>query len=249
MWMSRRNLLFLGAAAVGYAAFSGGRALWPSPGLRFTPVAQPAGFRRIAGQGVSAGNVGLVGIGQGVSAPALMSAQELCGVAFQGGAMEAGRLTIASFSDFFCPYCRVLDRQLHDIVSKMPEVDTVWHQVPLLGRPSQMAARGALAAMEQDAFAAYQARLTRTSFVPTPSYMRAFAEENALDAARFVAVMNAPETNQQLALSAAAFRAFGFIGTPGLVVGRTLVVGVISPRDLRKLIDLELASDAPAACH
>ena len=58
----------------------------------------------------------------------------------------------------------------------------------------------------------------------------------------------APETQEQLARSASAFRAFGFVGTPGLVVGRTLVAGAISLRDLRALIELELGEDAPSAC-
>ncbi len=245
--LSRRSLIALGLAGVGYGAFTGARAIWPAPKLAFTPVAQPAGFRRIAGQGITTSNVGLVGLDQAGSAP-VPQGRDLCAVTFQGGVRGAGQLTIASFSDFFCPYCRVLDMQLHDIVKDVPQVSTVWHQVPLLGRASQLAARGALAAMQQGAFEAFQSRLIRTSFVPTSAYMRAFAEENGLDVERFMQDLSAPATETQLARSASAFRAFGFVGTPGLVVGRTLVTGVISPRDLRSLIALEVEEDAPPGC-
>lgn len=247
MGVTRRNLLVLGGAALGYGALAGGFRLWPGSSLAFEPVLEPAGFRRIAGQGVSLANAGLVGIGQGGGVP-LPTGQGLCNLAFEGAKSDQGRLAIASFSDFFCPYCRVLDMQLHDLVKDMPEVRTVWHQVPLLGRPSQLAARGALAAMEQGAFEAYQARLTRTSFVPTPAYLRAFASETGLDTDQFMASLNDAETQAKLARSAAAFRAFGFAGTPGLVVGRTLVNGVISERDLRALVADELAGPAPEAC-
>lgn len=247
MGLNRRNLLLLGGVAAGYALLSGGYRLWPEGRLSFEEVTQPAGFRRIAGQGVSVANAGLVGIGQGGGAPA-PAGRGLCALTFEGAPSGPGQLAIASFSDFFCPYCRVLDRQLHDIVEDMPQVKTIWHQVPLLGRPSQLAARGALAAMDQGAFAAYQARLTRTSFVPTNAYLRAFATESGLDEARFMSRITAPDTAAQLKRSASAFRAFGFVGTPGLVVGRTLVAGVISPRDLRSLIKLELSEGAPPGC-
>ena len=247
MALTRRNLIVLGGAALGYGALAGGYRLWPGTSLAFEPVAEPAGFRRIAGQGVSLANAGLVGIDQGTRAP-VPTGQGLCNVAFGGAQSGQGALAIASFSDFFCPYCRVLDMQLHDIVKDMPQVSTVWHQVPLLGRASQLAARGALAAMDQGAFDTYQARLTRTSFVPTPAYLRAFANETRLDTDRFMSTLNTAETQDQLARSAGAFRAFGFVGTPGLVVGRTLVAGVISPRDLRQLIDLELSEGPPPGC-
>lgn len=247
MGLTRRNVFVLGGAALGYGAFAGGYRLWPGTPLAFEAVAEPAGFRRIAGQGVSLANAGLVGVGQGVHA-AVPTGQGLCRVAFNGAKSGQGALAIASFSDFFCPYCRVLDMQLHDIVKDMPQVSTIWHQVPLLGRASQLAARGALAAMDQGAFEAYQARLTRTSFVPTPAYLRAFADETGLNTERFMAALNTQKTQDQLARSAGAFRAFGFVGTPGLVVGRTLVAGVISPRDLRKLIEQELSEGPPPGC-
>lgn len=247
MGISRRNLLVLGGAALGYGALSAGYRLWPGARLAFEPLGQPAGFRRIAGQGVSVANAGLVGIDQRSSAP-VPQGKGLCNLTFEGAESGPGRLAIASFSDFFCPYCRVLDMQLHDIVADMPSVHVIWHQVPLLGRPSQLAARGALAAMDQGAFESYQARLTRTSFVPTPAYLRAFSDETGLDTARFMKALDAPATQDQIARSISAFRAFGFVGTPGLVVGRTLVAGVISPRELRQLIDLELNEGPPPGC-
>ena len=49
----------------------------------------------------------------------------------------------------------------------------------------------------------------------------------------------------ELAQSMAAFRSFGFVGTPGIAVGRTLVNGVIAPRVLRRLVEIEIDGDGP----
>jgi predicted DsbA family dithiol-disulfide isomerase len=246
MTLSRRELLTLGGAAAGFAALAGGAfALWPRAPLVFEAVQRPAGFRRIAS--ASAGISSFV-TGIGVSEPSVPLTQDhLCQIANRGQP-EVGKLTIASFSDYFCPYCRVLDQQVHDIAAGDPNITLVPHQVPLLGRASDLAARGAIAAQNQGAYEAYFKRLIRTTFVPNPAYLRDFAGSQNLDVDGFVFDLTSPETNDQLASSRAVFRAFGFVGTPGLMVGRTLVNGEISLRDLRALCADELASTDQHPC-
>ena len=111
-----------------------------------------------------------------------------------------------------------------------------------------LAARGGIAAQQQGAYEAYFKRLIRTTFVPNPAYLRDFAQGQELDVAQFEADLNSAQTQRQLDDSAAAFRAFGFAGTPGVVVGRTLINGVIAPRDLRALVNVEVQKAGPASC-
>lgn len=239
MSLSRRSILTLGGAAIGLGAIGGGFGLaWRRTPLEFEEVLNPGGFRRLKTQ--SGGLSAFVGGVETSPRPALGAAR-LCDVTFQGQAQGQGQVVIASFSDFFCPYCRVLDAQVHEIAGNDAAVTLVSHQVPLLGRSSLMAARGSIAAGNQGAYEAYFARLIRTTFVPNPAYLRDFAQGQGLDVARFEADFASGETDRMLEESAQAFRAFGFVGTPGLVVGRTLINGVIAPRDLRALIALEKA--------
>lgn len=249
MKLSRRRIMVLGAVGFGlYAVQKVGPSLLPAQAFEFTPVDSPAGFRRIArGDGLTAGQF-LTGLDDPASRPPPLAEDEICHLTFAGHPTGPGQLAIAVFSDFFCPYCRVLDLQVRDLASRDDRVKVVPHEVPLLGIPSQWAARAVIAAQVQGGYEAFHSRLIRTTFVPNPAYLRSVAAEEGLDVARFEQDMRSPETDRRLQISAALFRKFGFVGTPGLVVGRTLVNGAISLADLRALIRLELDQPAPDAC-
>lgn len=240
-----RRFFLAGVAAVGAGVL--GWQVWPAPPLAFDTAGVPEGYRRL----IKDGNGGITAALSGVTLEptrAALNGQALCHAAFERYPMQPGAVTIAGFMDYFCPYCRTLDETVRQLFDADPRVTQVWHQVPLLGRASQMAARGILAAAEQGASAALHRRLIRTSFVPNPAYLRDFAREAGIDEATFMADVQSDKTNAQLATSAAVFRAFGFVGTPGLVIGRTIVSGVITKRELQALVEQEIAAPAPAAC-
>ena len=243
--MDNGRRMIVGAAGVGLLGAVAWR-FWPVSEIVFETVRSPAGFRRIAGAGMSPFDA-ILSIGQ-ENGGAKLEGDALCKVAFGGRAQVPGRLVIASFSDFFCPYCRVLEAELYQIAARDDRVVIVPHEVPLLGFASLMAAKGAIAAGRQGAYDAYYARLIRTSFVPNAAYMEDFARNEGLDVAQFKADLESKDTTRQLERSLAAFRSFGFVGTPGIVVGRTLVNGVIAPDVLRRLVDIELESGASDAC-
>jgi len=247
--VNRREMIKWGAVGTGAAVAAGaGYALWPAPAFDFTAVARPAGFRRIArGDGLSAGAL-LSGFETTGARAAPLSDARICDLAFGGHSTGQGRLAVAVFSDFFCPYCRVLDLQVRELAAKDDRITVVPHEVPLLGVPSQFAARAVLAAAAQGAYDAFHARLIRTTFVPNPAYLRAIAAEEGLDVAQFETDMRADATTARIDEGIALFRAFGFVGTPGLAVGSTLVNGAIAPRALRALMRLEIDADAPGAC-
>lgn len=239
--ITRRVMMMGAVAGAGAAAF----AFWPAPRLAFDTQGVPEGFRRLADQGGGV-TVALTGVSV-LPRQDPLSAADLCALTFKGADTGAGVLAIAVFSDYFCPYCRVLDAEVEEIAAKDSRIALVRHEVPLLGRPSQMAARAAIAAARQGVGAPFRRRLLRTSFVPNPAYLRGIAEEEGLDPEMLIEDLDHPETDDVLTQSRRVFRAFGFPGTPGLVVGRTLVAGVISPRALRALIALELEGRGPCS--
>ena len=220
-----------------------------APAPAFEPVRGLEGFRRLAGGPVSTGpGAALVGVGaapgpaDGDGVPA-----DLCRALF-GAAPGPGVVPVASFSDYACPYCRVLDERVAALDAR-PGVAVRWHELPLLGAPSEVAARAALAAERQGGYGALHARLMRAGFQTTPAYVEAAAAEIGLDPARLTADMDGPEVAERLAESWALARAFGLVGTPALVVGRTLVVGEIGERALDRLVESERALGPPPACR
>ncbi len=252
MAQGRRAVLFMGGAAALVAAVQYGpgltRRLIPPP-MDFRPMADPPGFRRLGGGAVSGGAVGsaiFAGLDSGDPAPASLPPGAFCAALFDGLPSAGGRVRIASFSDYFCPYCRVLDTRLRRIEAEDPRVTVAWHEVPLLGPASVMAARAALAADLQDARGAMAERLIATPFRPTDAWLRAAAIATGADAERLLADMSSRDVDRRLEQAASMFARLGFAGTPGLVVGRTVVSGAIDAQRLARLIDLEAAE--PAAC-
>ena len=240
--INRRHLM-LGAAAVGAAVLVGRN--WSGPGLSFDTTGVPQGFRRLvlADNRLSSALQGVTLAG----AAERLAPAKLCALTFRGAPGGQGRLSIAVFSDYFCPYCRILDPQVEELAAANPQITLIRHEIPLLGPASDMAARAAVAAAQQGGGASFRQRLMRTSFVPNHAYLRSVADAEGLKPDRLIADLTAASTDVALAQSRAAFRAFGFPGTPGMVVGGTVVSGTVPGRKLRQLIDLEIAAPAPCA--
>lgn len=151
---------------------------------------------------------------------------------------SAGDVPVASFSDYNCPYCRVLTGILADEAAA-GGLSVTWHELPLLGPTSRAAARAALAAGMQGAYLRFHRHMMQSRFRPTRPYLIEAARTLGLDAERLLADMEGAEVTRQLERSAALADLFGIIGTPALVVGKTLVLGEISRRDLRRLVQRE----------
>jgi protein-disulfide isomerase len=248
-----RRRLILGAAVAGAVA------VWnAAPLLRrmlpqdfdFAPLNDPRGFRRLAGGATSGGMDPFAGIGGGAPTPAAADPAalraDLCR-ALHGGPPPAGVVPVASFSDYYCPFCRVLTRTLAAIEAE-GGVRVSWHEWPLLGATSEVAARAALAAERQGAYPEFQAAMMRGGFVPTPAFLESLAGRIGVDPVRMRADMDSPATTRAIAESRGLARLFGFPGTPALVVGRTVVVGAIDDARLRALIDREREDGPPPAC-
>ncbi len=237
--VSRRAVLAgLAAAAVAGAGLARLPRLWEPP-LDFEPMDAPAGFRRLAGGAVSGGPDPLAGLSAD-GAGAAPGGEALCPALF-GEGVPPGAVPVASFSDYNCPYCRVLTERLARLEDDLG-LAVRWHELPLLGQASVDAARGALAAARQGGYAPFHERLMKTAFRPTPAYLSEVAKSVGIDPERMVADMHSASVTDELAQSRRLAAAFGIAGTPALVVGRTLVVGEIDARTLRRLVAAERAA-------
>lgn len=252
----RRKILLAALAAAGFGGWWG----WPRIApyfvgdFDFTPLADLPGFRRVGSGRVSAAAPNPF-IGLDVPGAALPTAPtppdvraDLCGALF-GTPPPPGVVPIASFSDYNCPFCRILTDTLTELEARAEGgVRLTWHEWPLLGATSVPAARAALAAGKQGAYMPFHKRLMRTRFAATPEYLSLLAGDLGLDVARLLADIDSPDITAHLTRSAALAEAFGMPGTPALVVGRTLVVGAISAPVLSALVARERADGPLPAC-
>ncbi len=249
---ARRTLMRLAGFAALVGVAYGGTGLLrrlTEPGLEFEPVKGLPGFRWVEGGPISGGSMALIGIGNANSAAeplARLSNAALCQALF-GSAPDTSRVQVAYFTDYRCFYCRTVSPML----TKMEAaggIQVSWHELPLLGQISVMAARAALAAREQGAYDVFHTRLMGAQAVPNPPYLRELAAEVGIDATRLLQDMNSETIARQLRQSAAVAERFGFIGTPAMVIGRTAILGGVDQRMVERLVTAERDAGQPAVC-
>ena len=252
----RSTLITLGAIAVGYTALRSVPSLLPER-LVLEPLESPSRFRKFIAGETSTGLDPFVGLGSRDSAEVIARKEaalarvtnDICGALYGELADDPAVVPMASFSDYYCPFCRVQTKRLSDLAEAMPdEIAVAWHELPLFGTSSNLAAKAALAAKRQGAYLAVHARLMATPFQATPAYLSRLANDLGLDEDRLIADMESDAVVRELDDSSALARVFAFIGTPALVIGRTVVQGQISDKMIQKIIDLEREEGWDEAC-
>lgn len=217
----------------------------------FEPLATPAGFRTLPLGSISQGLDPLVGLepAQVLDLDPERLTGRFCAALFGVNRVPTGVVPIASFSDYACPFCRVLTPRLQALEADSGGAISVkWHELPILGPASADGARAALAAGQQGRYADAHARLIRAAFHPTEAYLRALSQDLDLDAERLLRDMRSPQITAALTDSRALAQQFAMVGTPALLVGRTLVQGEISARNLERLIEIERADGPVPGC-
>ena len=142
----------------------------------------------------------------------------------------AGDVTVAIFEDKECPYCKAVVPDLAKLAAADPGVRIVYKEFPILGPGSVTAARAVLAAIAQGKFEAFNAALFADK---TPEHQLSeahifeIAQANGLDVTRLKADMTAPAIDAVIAANQELARKIGINGTPGIIVGDTLMPGAV----------------------
>lgn len=253
MTVRRRDLFIFGGIV---ALVYGLRAMpWdrlPGRGPRYVDLADLPPFRRLekAGQ-MSGASPALVGLEPASGDADLRRARaeavraDPCPALF-GADGPQGVVPIAYFSEFRCPYCRVLERDLDTLVTEYPgSFRLVQHELPIFGPPSELAARASVAAARQGKQQELRRRFMRTPLIAEEASVLRVAADVGLDGDRLIRDMASPEVQADLDRTEALADVFGFIGTPGLVIGRTVLNGAIPYTLLRRIAEDEISMPAP----
>ena len=251
--MRRLGLVCIAALAIAAILYAVGYGLGPASSLQFRDRAYPPGFRElIVGSAISRLDpiAGLQPAPDATpSAPGpRRSAREVCDALFRDPSVPAAgpansAVQIAAFFDYRCPYCRTLSGILADRHDR-GDARVNYHEWPVLGGPSDLAAHAALAANRQGAYLAFHRRLMSSRFIPTLPLIEAVAAELGVDRPRLREDMASGEVAAAIRRSTALALGLGFAGTPVLVVGRTVIEGEVSRGQLERAI---AAAAGPAA--
>lgn len=240
---NRRGLLLFALAAGG--VWGGGAVLrrYREARLSFVPDPQVPGFRRIEGGEVSLGaGSPLIGLGGSGAEEVIPPDDAICGWLFPSRTGAA--VAVAYFWDFACPFCRPMTRDLQALEAE-GVIDLNWHHTPVFGPASEQVARLILAAENQGAGKAMRERVARGRLRPGADALAEIAQRRDVDPVRLADDMDSERVSSALARSRGLARMFALPGTPALVVGRTVVVGLVPPTRLRALLKEEM--DHPTA--
>ena len=250
---SRRGLLVLGGLVT---LIYGLRALpWdllPGRGPRYVDLPDLPPFRRLEEQGQTSGPTAAL---TGLDAPPDDADQrraradalraDLCTALF-GPTLPAEIVPIAYFSEFRCPYCRVLERDLDTLLAEdAASFRLIQHELPIFGPASELAARASVAAARQGKQQELRRRFMRTPLVAEPASVLRLAADIGLDVDQLTRDMASPEVQADLHRTRALADIFGFVGTPGLVIGRTVLNGAVPYILLRRIAKNEQSRRTP----
>jgi len=236
---TRRDLLIIGGAA---ALVLGARQVFlarPAP-FDFKALNEPAGFRLLKAGAFSGGDVLFTNLDQ--PSPEVLALRDairrnLAAELF--GNVSDGQLPVAVFSDYNCPYCRVISRHLSTLEATDPSLAVSWHDVAFLGPGSTRSALAAYAAKDQGLHSAAHTWLMTRVLRPGPSALKTFAQDIGAEPSRLAKSAQSPNTQTKLDRAHALAKVMGVIGTPVTVVGQTIVHGSIDISALDSLIVLE----------
>jgi protein-disulfide isomerase len=157
----------------------------------------------------------------------------------------AGKVTIVEMSDFECPFCRLLHKDLGPTLEAYQgKVNFVRISVPL---PSHKHARGASRAYtcardqgkgEEMADALFTADdLTEAGWMKIAENM----SSKGLNVEAFKACVADTKTDARVGAEESEARSIGFKGLPTMWIGRQALLGAQPSQEIRKVIDKEIS--------
>lgn len=151
---------------------------------------------------------------------------------------EKPRLTLVSFTDYNCPYCKQFDPELEKIVQKFPDVKLVVKLLPFRSESSANSARIALTAWRQQPqqyWALHHRLMSKKGYHDDASIQAAQQKTGT------AAIKADEKSGETLQMNLILAQVLGVQGTPATLVGKTLVPGAIPYDDLEALVKEELA--------
>ncbi len=141
------------------------------------------------------------------------------------GGNPNGRVTIVTFFDPRCPYCRQVEPMLQSWLQHDGDIKLVYKDLPILGAPSLLGSRALLAAQKQGGYERLRNAMMKDSPDISDDMIRDEAERVGLNWPQLRRDMDDPAIQARLQANVELARRLDIEGTPAFVVGSRLIVG------------------------
>lgn len=152
---------------------------------------------------------------------------------------EKPLLTLVSFTDYNCPYCKQFDPELEKIVQKYPDVKLVVKLLPFRSESSAHSARIAMTAWRQQPqqfWDLHHRLMSKKGYHDDASILAAQQKTGT------AAIKADEKSGETLQMNLILSQVLGVQGTPATLVGKTMVAGAIPYDELEALVKQELAN-------
>lgn len=147
------------------------------------------------------------------------------------GGNPNGDVTVVTYMDYACGYCRASLPEIDRLVADDPGVRIVYRELPILSADSRTAAAWAVAAAEQGKYLPFHTALFAAGR-PTEAAIQAAAAKAGLDVGRARRIVASPQTAAELDKNLRTAGALGMTGTPAWVIGDRVVSGAVPQEQL-----------------
>jgi protein-disulfide isomerase len=147
-------------------------------------------------------------------------------------------VVIVEYFDYNCPFCKNMVPALHGVLAQDPKVQVIYKDWPILSAVSKYAAASALAAGWQGKYLAAHDALISGPRLAQNGQVDAILQSAGvnLDTLNKDRAGHAWEIAALLARNDQEAHALTLQGTPGIVVGRQLVFGIVDQGQLQQLV-------------
>lgn len=155
-----------------------------------------------------------------------------------GAAGASADVTIIEYFDYNRPYCKKLAPDLAALLTQDPKVSLVYKDWPILSDVSVYAAKQALAAHWQHKYLVAHDALMNGPKLADNAAVDATLKRAGVDVVtlRKDATRHSAEIDSLLARNDSEAHALSLRGTPGIVVGRLLLPGIVNLDGLKQLV-------------
>jgi protein-disulfide isomerase len=154
-----------------------------------------------------------------------------------GGAAD-GDVQIIEFFDYNCPYCKKMEPVLRSLLAEDRKTAIVYKEWPIFGDVSIYAAKSALAARWQGKYLLAHHALMDAAALSDDQQVDAALERAGIDVVKLKKdrASHAAQIEALLQRTDAEAHALHLRGTPGIVVGRQLLPGIVDRKGLKQLV-------------
>lgn len=128
-----------------------------------------------------------------------------------------GKVAVAYFFDFNCGHCARQSETIKDVLAKTDKVKIIYKNFPVLGPSSELTARAALAAHQQQKYKEFYAEAWKTR-EKNPETLKSIAKKLGLDIKKWEADMQGEAVNKELAHVQQLASKMKVSGTPFLAI-------------------------------